>query len=677
MKVNPNFTHLYDKIEQDRVILLQGGTRCFVGSTLVMAEHGPKKIEDIKIGDKVYSWSGSQQVLRNVVNKFIYKSEQSCHKLVKFTFINNETIECTYGHKFLYQGQYVEAINIAKRAMERSKEYGWPIYGKQLGPINGYELQEDRKGKDYETFGNGRIHENNDIDKREIFNGKGPQISRGGMGGEQFKQTTSKSHKPQQVRQSGHKLGMGNASRECGPYDELQQAIHEQWGQEWYGQDNRRYSKGNPERVHAQNCDGQTFSTEIQFKGGPCQRNSANENLGPCEITDCIISAIDFIEYNGPVIDIEVQEYHNYFVTNQKIITHNSGKTYSTILFLIDYCLQYKGMEIDIVRDTFTALKSTAWKDFRDVLITCNLYKESNHNKTDHEYELNGNIISYYGADTPAKIHGRARDILWVNEAHQFPAETIDQLFPRTRHKIIADYNPALGLEHWLDTYIEQYPPCITTYKDNPYLTDAQIQDIESRKGNQYWWQVYGSGQRANREGAIFTNWITGDFDNSLPYCYGQDYGFSVDPTTLVKVAVDKKNKKIYVDECFYNKNQLGTEAIYELNKAHLLKPSDLIIADSAEPRLIDELRRKGLNIRGAIKGQGSVTAGITQMQDYQIIVTERSINTRKELSNYCWNDKKAGIPIDDYNHVLDPIRYTLKELTQTALSLPKHFANR
>jgi PBSX family phage terminase large subunit len=328
-----------------------------------------------------------------------------------------------------------------------------------------------------------------------------------------------------------------------------------------------------------------------------------------------------------------------------------SGKTYSTILFLIDYCLQYRGMEIDIVRDTFTALKSTAWKDFRDVLINCNLYKESNHNKTDHEYELNGNVISYYGADTPAKIHGRARDILWVNEAHQFPAETIDQLFPRTRHKIIADYNPALGLEHWLDTYIDQYPPCITTYKDNPHLTEAQIQDIESRKNNQYWWQVYGSGQRANREGAIFTNWITGDFDNSLPYCYGQDYGFSVDPTTLVKVAVDNKLKIIYAEELLYSQAGMGTDAIFEANKRLIHKPNDLIIADSAEPRLIDELSRKGLNIRGAVKGQGSVTAGITQMQDYRIVITPQSTNLKKELSNYCWNDKKAGIPIDDYNH--------------------------
>jgi PBSX family phage terminase large subunit len=340
-------------------------------------------------------------------------------------------------------------------------------------------------------------------------------------------------------------------------------------------------------------------------------------------------------------------------------------------------CENFKGLEIDITRDTFTALKATIWKDFEDILKACNLYNDKYHNKTDHIYALNGNLISYYGADNPDKIHGRARDILIVNEAHQFPIEVIDQLFPRTRQRIICDYNPALGLEHWLDPYIDKYPPLITTYKDNPYLTQSQVEDIESRKNNQYWWQVYGSGQRANREGAIFTNWEVGEFDNSLPYCYGQDYGFSVDPTTLVRVAVDKKAKKIYVDECFYNKNQLGTEAIYELNKTHIHNPSDLIIADSAEPRLIDELRRKGLNIRGAIKRQGSVTAGITQMQDYQIIVTERSINTRKEISNYCWSDKKAGIPIDDYNHILDPIRYTLKELTQSALSLPKHFANR
>lgn len=340
-----------------------------------------------------------------------------------------------------------------------------------------------------------------------------------------------------------------------------------------------------------------------------------------------------------------------------------SGKTYSTIYFLIDYCLLYTGMEIDIVRDTFTALKATAWKDFVDVLLACNLYDDRNHNKTDHSYTLNGNVISYYGADTPDKIHGRSRDILWINEAHQFPEQTIDQLFPRTRHRIICDYNPALGLEHWLDKYIVKYPPLITTYKDNPYLTDAQIEDIESRVNNKYWWSIYGSGERAAREGAIFTNWSIGEFDTSLPYCYGQDYGFSIDPTTLVKVAVDRQAKIVYCHELLYSTNSMGTEAIYTTNKELIEKENDLIVADNAEGRLISDLKSKGLNIIPCVKGQGSVQAGITALQDYKIVITPTSNNFKSELSNYIWNDKKAGIPVDAFNHLIDPTRYSFNYL--------------
>jgi PBSX family phage terminase large subunit len=356
-----------------------------------------------------------------------------------------------------------------------------------------------------------------------------------------------------------------------------------------------------------------------------------------------------------------------------------SGKTYSTIYFIIDYCLQFQGMEVDIVRDTFTALKSTAWKDFRDVLILCGLYNEANHNKTDHIYCLNKNNINYYGADTPSKIHGRSRDILWVNEAHQFPKETIEQLFPRTRHRIICDYNPALGLEHWLDEYIDKYPPLITTYKDNPFLTQAQIEDIESRKNNQYWWQVYGSGQRANREGAIFTNWEIGEFDNTLPYCYGQDYGFSVDPTTLIKVAIDKKNKIIYADEFYYERKQLGTHDIYLINKSRIEKPNDLIVGDDygQQNRLVYELENLGLNIIGASKSSNGIVSGITAMLDYKIIITQRSKNIKKELSNYCWNDKKAGIPIDDYNHTIDPIRNSFCKLTNDVPFVPLYNVKR
>lgn len=260
-------------------------------------------------------------------------------------------------------------------------------------------------------------------------------------------------------------------------------------------------------------------------------------------------------------------------------------------------------------------------------------------------------MINYYGADNPEKIHGRSRDILWINEAHQFPSETIDQLFPRTRYRIIADYNPALGLEHWLDQYIEKYPPLITTYKDNPYLTQSQIDDIEGRKHNAYWWSVYGKGERSNREGVIFENWEVGGFKENLPYIYGQDFGFYPDPTTLIRVAVDKREKVIYLDECFTNNNRLTTQNIFDINLAHIKRRNDLIIADSAEPRLISEVKAKGLNIQGASKGSGSVLLGITQMSFYKIVITDRSKNLKKELSNYVWSDKRAGLPIDKYNH--------------------------
>jgi phage terminase large subunit len=339
-----------------------------------------------------------------------------------------------------------------------------------------------------------------------------------------------------------------------------------------------------------------------------------------------------------------------------------SGKSYSVIYYIIWLCENYTGLDIDIVRDTFTALRATAWKDFKDVLLECGLYNDLHHNKSEHTYNLHGNTISYYGADTPAKIHGRSRDFIWINEAHQFPQETIDQLFPRTRHRIICDYNPALGLEHWLDQYIEKYPPLITTYKNNPFLTQSQIEDIESRQTNEYWWKIYGNGERATRQGAIFTNWTTGDFDNSLPYVYGQDYGFAIDPTTLIKVAVDKVNKKIYAHEELYEVGKLGTDDIYTRNKQLIGKQTDLIIGDShgQQNRLVEDLRRKGLNIQESNNYCKGASEMIPTATDYQIVITSTSHNLRKEFSNFVWNDKKAGIPVDAFDHAIAGLLYAL-----------------
>lgn len=337
-----------------------------------------------------------------------------------------------------------------------------------------------------------------------------------------------------------------------------------------------------------------------------------------------------------------------------------SGKTYATIYYIIDLCKKHKGIEIDIVRDTFTSLKSTVWKDFKDVLVEYGIYDKTNHNKTDHIYNLFGNIINYYGADDPAKIHGRSRDILWLNESNQFSEETIDQLTPRTRHRIIADFNPALEVGHWLDPILRDYPPLITTYRDNPFLTDVQIADIESKKGNKYWWKVYGTGERSAPVGVIFENWTYGEFPKDLPVMFGQDYGFSNDPTTLVKIAIDNKKKVLYAHEEL-NRIGMTTSDIALVNKR--AAGSNLIIGDSAEPRLIEELKRMGCRMKAAKKGQGSVTAGISRMQDYTIVITKESENIATELNNYKWADKKSGAPVDKFNHHIDAMRYAFSVL--------------
>ena len=328
-----------------------------------------------------------------------------------------------------------------------------------------------------------------------------------------------------------------------------------------------------------------------------------------------------------------------------------SGKTYSIIYFLIDLCRKYDGLEIDITRDTFKALKATVWKDFINVMLKHGIYDPNDHNKTDGIYTLWGNTINYFGSDSTDKVHGKSRDILWVNEAQHMDGDVIDQLYPRTRYRIINDFNPALGEEHWLDKYIEQYPPLITTYKDNPYLTREQVADIESRKDNKYWWSVYGLGERAKVEGAVFTNWERGKFPNTPDYWFGMDFGWSNDPTALVKVFIDKRERIIYAKEEVYE-SYLTTSQIGDLCTAKCGK--SLILADSAEPRLIAELKSKRINIQAVKKT--SVVEGVVLMSDYKLVV--EGDNIAKELSKYRWVDKGKTVPIDDFNHAIDALRY-------------------
>lgn len=194
------------------------------------------------------------------------------------------------------------------------------------------------------------------------------------------------------------------------------------------------------------------------------------------------------------------------------------------------------------------------------------------------------------------------------------------------------------------------------------YLSKSFLNKVNATKNNnpQKYKYKYLGGWLNKAEGVIFNNWKLGDFDNSLPIIYGQDYGFANDPSTLVKVAVDRKKNKIYLNECVY-KQHLTTSQLIEFNKRYA--GNNLIIGDSAEPRLIEEMKRGGINVQASQKGADSIRIGIARMLDYELIITPDSTNLIKELNNYAWNDRKSGVPIDNHNHIIDAVRYALEKL--------------
>lgn len=203
-----------------------------------------------------------------------------------------------------------------------------------------------------------------------------------------------------------------------------------------------------------------------------------------------------------------------------------------------------------------------------------------------------------------------------------------------------------------------------TDYRDNKEnLSESFLEQIDKMKRtrpDKYMHQILGSWL-SSAEGTIYKNWRVGDYKQTELTVFGQDFGFSTDPTTLVQISVDNEERKVWVRECYAQKNMTTTQ-IAQKNRQYC--GLDLVICDSSEPRLIAELKNQDLNIRGAIKKKGSILSGIALMQDYEIIVDKSSPTIITELNNYVWKTKNAT-PIDSYNHCLDAIRYALEYLVR------------
>jgi phage terminase large subunit len=341
-----------------------------------------------------------------------------------------------------------------------------------------------------------------------------------------------------------------------------------------------------------------------------------------------------------------------------------SGKTYNILLWIIfSYCERNRGKIITICRKTFPALRGTVMRDFFTILKDHEIYYEDAHSKTANEYTINTNTIEFISLDMPQKIRGRKRDLLFINEANELIFEDWQQLIFRTTEQAILDYNPSEEF-HWIYDQIltrkdvEFYQ---TTYKDNPFLGDVLKQEIERLKDiDENYWRVYGLGERGQSRSLVYTFSTTKQIPKEAKLvAYGLDFGFSNDPTALVRTYI--LDDSMYVDELIYRTGMTNQDIAKEMQSLGLEKQNE-IFADSAEPKSIEEIYRMGWNVKPVVKG--AINLGIDIIRRYNLYATEGSYNLIKELRNYKYIEDKNGQmtnkPVDNFNHALDALRYSV-----------------
>ena len=353
--------------------------------------------------------------------------------------------------------------------------------------------------------------------------------------------------------------------------------------------------------------------------------------------------------------------FENLLDSTKRISQHiggtRSGKTYAILQFLIVQALE-KSQTITIVRKTIPSLKRTVIKDFSDILKGLNIWREDDFNITDRIYRLAESTIQFINSDDAEKLRGLKSDILFIDEASELDEESFFQLSIRTTGRIILAYNPTVSPYHWL----RQMGDCdrfVTTYKDNIYLPTDMVKAIEELETkNPKYWKIYGKGEFAPNDKAVFQFDIVDDIDADF-VSFGIDFGFSQDPTAMV--AIYKKNDELYLEELLYEKGLVTSDIVDRLRKLDIDKSFE-IWADSAEPRLIEEIYRSGFNIKPVTKGKDSIRFGIGVMNNYKIKLLKSSQNLINEMYAYQYVTDKNGYTTDTpeggLDHLIDAARY-------------------
>ena len=339
-----------------------------------------------------------------------------------------------------------------------------------------------------------------------------------------------------------------------------------------------------------------------------------------------------------------------------------ASKTYNILIYWIYILLQEDNKVLSVVRKTLPALKGSVLRDLKEILIKFEVYDSEKWHSVDGYFELGTNIIEWFSVDDETKLRGRKRDYLFINEATEVTYDEYIQLALRTSGRIVIDLNPSLW-NSWIYD-LEKEPDVfytVVTYKDNPFLSQSLIDEIEKLKTkDSNLWRVFGEGQKGTPTRVVFSHQ---QYYSQLPPSakllgYGIDFGYN-DPSTLVRVYKD--GDSIYCEELLYLRNVTISDFIYKIKDLGLNLTDDFI-CDSANPQGIAEMSRAGINSKAVRKD--TILSGIDQIKRSNFFVHSNSKNLIEELNSYVWKSDKNGNNLDEAedknNHLIDPIRYVL-----------------
>lgn len=367
------------------------------------------------------------------------------------------------------------------------------------------------------------------------------------------------------------------------------------------------------------------------------------------------------------------------FIDSKRYLVAQGGmraaKTYSLLMLIISWCQTNADKIATVASMSYPHLSRGAIRDFQAIMKAADIWEPERWNQSSKIYTFgNGTILEFISVDNMS-AHGPARNLLFVNEANDMDLQTFQNLSFRTTGKVIIDYNPTH--EFWAHQLVkDEKDNCdfiILTYKDNEALADTIRQAIESRKPKQgekpsNWWVVYGLGQIGSLEGNIYSGWRKVneyDYKDARLIRYGLDFGFSNDETGMVAIWQTTKDELI-VEQKLYQTGLLGSQYGDKLRAADI-DPTVLIVADSARPEIIAEIKAQGFRIIGADKNAGSVLRGIDRVKQRQILYDGKDLE--REYLSYAWRTKRSGEvldePQDGNDHLMDALRYAVDDLSR------------